>query len=886
MKRLFGVLICALALKLTLQAQLIQPSPKRNLLENQQKNQFVTEVKYRSFPAFLAVNDTLEINIAIDNLVQSVLQKNMERLDAAFQTGNIQNGRTQRPREMMNARLPNLRERIGKTPEQPRFDAIRQNFIKRDSLAELALNLKVTSDDSSRVNLKLKRSGNFWVITEAEGLESAIGLYNTRKEQFETSNRKQNENPTSTDSNKAVDISLSENTVLAVSSATPGAYNSTTIMYPQQMDAETGFWNYDRQKSVNAFQNALIGMNTDADGIIVVSGGASYSGMCITDLTSQRLIYWIMRSQGSNTSYKIDVYDGVSDLSTFNPSRISILNWTAIYVLNRSQIVKLQFDPIDQKLKNPTVVNYSDFPTYSGNAMNDIAVGYPGGFYNYVWIVDIWGQIWRYLEQGGVYEFPQHITHISVNGVIMPTNAMRIEMKGNRIGFIRQGNQFCTFDFNYDINGNTATATLTDFGNTYLTSIGVDRYDDFMVSDGNRLHKLDKFGNYLASYNGATSGQLPFVGLNALSNAKASYSYTTALDIGTTELWDDQHGIRRFLPGADIQPNANNAMNVRVGGGLATLDWIPTNRCYYDMKIQGWNGSSWRNLVIDYTTEPGVPHPIPIYTVKGGACDAGRRLDQFDMEYLTELASTNGCSQLRFLVSVSPFGGGGSGNTRTSDAFSITRFIPASITASQTLTGDWVANQNVTVFNNATLTITNGSVRVSNGSARFSVIGNASIRITPSSRVFVGGGSTAAPFEVLATMPDTSSAGEPITTGENAVNADSLKRKRHADSLALLLKREPPKEYGLAQNYPNPFNPTTTIRYQLPVAGDVVLKIYDVLGHQVQTLVETRQAAGYYEVGFNAAQLASGVYFYRLSVRSSSSQAGGFVSTKKMMLIK
>ncbi len=85
--------------------------------------------------------------------------------------------------------------------------------------------------------------------------------------------------------------------------------------------------------------------------------------------------------------------------------------------------------------------------------------------------------------------------------------------------------------------------------------------------------------------------------------------------------------------------------------------------------------------------------------------------------------------------------------------------------------------------------------------------------------------------------------------------------------------------YRLEQNYPNPFNPTTVISYQLPVASEVSLKVYDVLGREVMSLVNGRQDAGAYNITLNAANLSSGVYFYRL-------QAGNFVSTKKMMLVK
>jgi hypothetical protein len=87
------------------------------------------------------------------------------------------------------------------------------------------------------------------------------------------------------------------------------------------------------------------------------------------------------------------------------------------------------------------------------------------------------------------------------------------------------------------------------------------------------------------------------------------------------------------------------------------------------------------------------------------------------------------------------------------------------------------------------------------------------------------------------------------------------------------------QSFRLAQNYPNPFNPTTNISYVLPRAENVSLKIYDVLGREVATLVNEAKAQGAYTVPFNASNLASGVYFYKL-------QAGSFVQTKKMMLVK
>ncbi len=83
----------------------------------------------------------------------------------------------------------------------------------------------------------------------------------------------------------------------------------------------------------------------------------------------------------------------------------------------------------------------------------------------------------------------------------------------------------------------------------------------------------------------------------------------------------------------------------------------------------------------------------------------------------------------------------------------------------------------------------------------------------------------------------------------------------------------------ISQNYPNPFNPSTKINYQLPVAGNVTLKVYDVLGNEIATLVNEEKPAGSFEIEFKANYLPSGVYFYQL-------KAGDYVETKKMILLK
>jgi hypothetical protein len=102
-----------------------------------------------------------------------------------------------------------------------------------------------------------------------------------------------------------------------------------------------------------------------------------------------------------------------------------------------------------------------------------------------------------------------------------------------------------------------------------------------------------------------------------------------------------------------------------------------------------------------------------------------------------------------------------------------------------------------------------------------------------------------------------------------------------------------PNSFSLAQNYPNPFNPSTKISWQTPVGNWQTLKIYDVLGNEVATLVDEYKPAGKYEVEFNSSSgirdLASGIYFYQLLVsalQSKDGRAEQFIQTKKMILIK
>ncbi len=99
------------------------------------------------------------------------------------------------------------------------------------------------------------------------------------------------------------------------------------------------------------------------------------------------------------------------------------------------------------------------------------------------------------------------------------------------------------------------------------------------------------------------------------------------------------------------------------------------------------------------------------------------------------------------------------------------------------------------------------------------------------------------------------------------------------DPTAVKIDQEKEFSYELMQNYPNPFNPTTSIRYEIRNEGMVQLKVYDILGKEVETLVNGRQPAGTHSVQFNGSKLSSGIYFYQL-------KAGSFTQTRKLLLVK
>ena len=136
-------------------------------------------------------------------------------------------------------------------------------------------------------------------------------------------------------------------------------------------------------------------------------------------------------------------------------------------------------------------------------------------------------------------------------------------------------------------------------------------------------------------------------------------------------------------------------------------------------------------------------------------------------------------------------------------------------------------------------------------------------------------------LKVTFTPKDTSRQnGYIILTSNASGSPDSLAVNGKGETLTNINNNpSTPLSFSLSQNYPNPFNPSTKIKYELPVASKVTIKIYDILGREVTTLVNKSQNAGRYEIEFNANNLPSGVYIYQI-------RANEFISARKLMLIK
>jgi hypothetical protein len=194
------------------------------------------------------------------------------------------------------------------------------------------------------------------------------------------------------------------------------------------------------------------------------------------------------------------------------------------------------------------------------------------------------------------------------------------------------------------------------------------------------------------------------------------------------------------------------------------------------------------------------------------------------------------------------------------------------VTITGTASDIWIfqISQNLTLASGASVTL-GGSAQASN--IFWQVAGQVTLETTAAMQGIILC-QTAIVMRTGATLD-----GRALAQTEVTLDANVVTQSAHVNAIENGLS---PQEFALFQNYPNPFNPSTRIQYSLEKAAQVSLKIYNMLGLEVATLVNGRQEAGSYTVPFsagNTSTFASGVYFYRL-------EAGNFIACKKMILIK
>ncbi|HLF20763.1 MAG TPA: ice-binding family protein [Bacteroidota bacterium] len=195
------------------------------------------------------------------------------------------------------------------------------------------------------------------------------------------------------------------------------------------------------------------------------------------------------------------------------------------------------------------------------------------------------------------------------------------------------------------------------------------------------------------------------------------------------------------------------------------------------------------------------------------------------------------------------------------------------VTISGSATDVWIFQiaQNLTVSNGAIVTLSGGA-QASN--IFWQVAGQVTLGTTAAMKGIILS-QTQIAMSTGATLNGRALAQSAVTTDANTITKPT--------TVTAVESGVAPQEFSLSQNYPNPFNPSTKIEYSLEKAAQVTLKVFNLLGNEVATLVNGRQEAGSYTVPFNTNKgtlnLTSGIYFYRL-------EAGSFVSMKKLILMK
>ncbi len=189
-----------------------------------------------------------------------------------------------------------------------------------------------------------------------------------------------------------------------------------------------------------------------------------------------------------------------------------------------------------------------------------------------------------------------------------------------------------------------------------------------------------------------------------------------------------------------------------------------------------------------------------------------------------------------------------------------------------------IIQSDTTISSGQLLTLKNADT-ISVGSPNvFTILSGGNVIIRASAVIYFNPGTSIDSGVVLsALISSCDGQGQNIVSGTDENNFMFVKREQ--EEKAKIVEKQIPKEYSLSQAYPNPFNPITKIKYNLPEAAFVILKIYNILGQEVATLVNEQKPIGYYSIEWNASSLPSGMYIYRITT-------GKFSESKKMQLVK
>ncbi len=395
------------------------------------------------------------------------------------------------------------------------------------------------------------------------------------------------------------------------------------------------------------------------------------------------------------------------------------------------------------------------------------------------------------------------------------------------------------------------------------TDIGVDQSYNIIVSDGiGMIHKFDFYGNYLCSYRNTA---LPFLDTRRVSNSTFSYPGYSLLDIDVNDRWDYTKGAKRLLPGADAVQ-----LQVIDRGTYFEAACILTDECNYKLEIIKLsnntviktilNNSSWggekKTITINKSEMSNGSYKfkvsvLPYHNDLYGSYAVVWKFRETTFSFTAPLTATmSGPSYLSngqsgtFIVTAS-----GSVPPYTY-AWSYYIYCRDPVVASLSLNKDIIVPNApacgywINIFNT-----TNTTTRISDGRS----------------------------FQMKCVVTDASHNTFTVTKDVSG-NLSALMKPGGLDSASVLTSLIEMKT-ELLDNYPNPFNPSTKINYSVKTDGRVALKIYNTLGEEIRTLVDEIKPAGSYEAEFNASELPSGVYIYRM-------QSGDYVSSKKMILLK